>query len=897
MNTKSKLMVLAVALSTVTLASCGPANEENWNYTYNTYLQTKPKTWNTHNWESNDESYIPAFTEMGFYDLALNDTKDGYVIVTEMASEYPVDVTEDEATPDVKETYDYSGNLSEGYIWDIALNEAAVWEDGTPIKADDYIESLKRQLDPQMANFRADSYYASSLVVANAEKYFKQGRETLESLFNYLNDDGSFTTNDICGDGYYYINLGAPSPYPGSVFSGTDGSESFYTVLNNRSSAGSDALELAAQRITDACRYFVWKYCDHEGDFKTDWDEIIGYSKLSSVTEEMLAPHYINLDDFDNYEVKARSVLNDSSEAKAEIYTQADLKEDITTVVVSLSRGSGKTANRTHAWKCPLFGYLYNDYELDFSKVGIQKVNDYKFRLFLGKPMTKLDLQFSLTSNWLVKTDLYDKLKINTGGILATGYATPDKGVDGYMSYGPYKLSTFEAGKSFKIVKNDKWYGYTDGKHENQYVMECLNTKIIEDHNTALQEFLAGRLDDFSLNRTDMKDYGNSSRLTSTYESYTQKISFNSSKSSLASRQKDNPGTNKTVLSNDDFRKGLSLALNRNEFASQATAGSKGFTGLLNDLYLTDIETGEMYRNTVQGKSVYTQVYGKLGGTPENPTALETSATGYNFTMATHFVAEGLKAELAKTDEDSLKPNDKLDFEFRVYDNESESIMDAMNFLNDKFKAVIDAAVAQLKEEGVLTGGQTITFEKLDVKKDEDYYNSAHKGNYDLIFSTWGGAAINPIGLMQVYCDSTFTSCCEYGFMGKQNNTMLEIDLNGNGSIESNEIKSFNTWWNEASGITENAERGSAEWIATHNKLLTILAGLEAGILNRFEAVPLVARATASLNSFKIENGTTSYINLIGYGGIRHLQFNYTNAEWDEFIAEYGSRLSDLYKG
>ena len=195
MNTKSKLMVLAVALSTVTLASCGPANEENWNYTYNTYLQTKPKTWNTHNWESSDESYIPAFTEMGFYDLALNDTKDGYVIVTEMASEHPVDVTEDEATPDVKDTYDYSGNLSEGYIWDIALNEAAVWEDGTPIKADDYIESLKRQLDPQMANFRADSYYASSLVVANAEKYFKQGRETLESLFNYLNDDGSFTTN------------------------------------------------------------------------------------------------------------------------------------------------------------------------------------------------------------------------------------------------------------------------------------------------------------------------------------------------------------------------------------------------------------------------------------------------------------------------------------------------------------------------------------------------------------------------------------------------------------------------------------------------------------------------------------------------------------------------------
>lgn len=894
MKSKTKLLFLVLALTTVGASGCGGSSGDNYNYTYNTYLQTKPKTWNTHNWESSDESYINSFTEMGFYDLALNETMDGYVIVPEMAAANPVDVTEEQATPDVKDLYDYKGNLSEGYIWDIALNPAACWEDGTPITADDYVQSMERQLDPKMVNFRADSYYASSFVIAGAEKYFKQGRETLEALFNYINDDGSFTTSDIVTDGYYYINIAAPSPYPGSVFSGTDGSESLYTVLNNRSSAGSDSLELAAQRITDACRYFAWKYCDHEGDYKTDWEEITGYAKLSSITEEMLVPHYMKLDDFDNYEVYARSVKDQSGEEYAELYTQADLKKDLSTVVVGLSRGSGKTANKDHAWKCPLFGNLYNDYEADFNSVGIKKVDDHKIRLFLGRPTTMLDLQFSLTSNWLVKVDLYDSLKVNTGGLIATGYASPDKGVKGYMSYGPYRLDTFEAGKSFKIVKNEKWYGYTDGKHVDQYVMDCLYTRIIEDHNTALQEFLAGRLDDIGLNRTDMKTYGNSSRLTSTYESYTQKISFNSDFSSLASRQKES-GKNKTVISNYNFRKGLSLALNRNDYASQATAGAKGFTGLLNDLYLTDIQSGEMYRNTTQGKSVYQAVYGDLGGTPDNRTALPESETGYNFEMATYYVAEGIKEELANEHEKALNVNDTIELEFRVYDNESESTIDAMNFLIDEFSEVIAAAVTSLKAQGVLTADQSIKF-SLKTVKDEDYYNSAHKGNYDLIFSTWGGAAINPIGLMQVYCDSTFTSCCEYGFKGKQNNTYLDIDVNGNGVIDSNETKTFHTWWTEASSITENAPRDSQEWKDTHNRLLTILAGLEAGILNRFEAVPVVARATASLNSFKIENGTTSYINLIGYGGIRHLKFNYTNAEWNEFLKEYGDRLADLYK-
>ena len=86
-NKLKRLLVLTAGLTGVlTLASCGETYSET-DFTYNSYISTKPSTWNVHTWETSDESYITSFTEMGFYDVALNDKKDGYVFVTEMASE------------------------------------------------------------------------------------------------------------------------------------------------------------------------------------------------------------------------------------------------------------------------------------------------------------------------------------------------------------------------------------------------------------------------------------------------------------------------------------------------------------------------------------------------------------------------------------------------------------------------------------------------------------------------------------------------------------------------------------------------------------------------------------------------------------------------------------------
>ena len=902
MNRKKLNALLSLSLASVAgLVACQGGGSDKQSFTYNTYLSTSPTNWNVHNWQTNDESYITGFTEIGLYDTILNDAKDGYKFVPEMASEFPIAVDPTTLTDDEIDRYfSAQGNASKGMVWDINLNQKAVWEDGTAIKAKDYVDSMERQLSPLYVNFRADSYYNGNLVLANAENFYKQGRQTIEPAYTYIDSSSGKVPDD---SGYWFINLGKYTPYVASVFSNADADTTFYTVLNNRSTKGSDALELAAQRITAGVADYLWKFVDHTGkDDAADWAVV---TKPGDVKEKMFKSQTdIDLSAFDDKQVYTVKNVNDSSWAAANQtrYNRADLKADLYTVVSGLGRG-GNTS-KTWAWELPLFTYITHEATtpITMDDVGIKATGDYSFRLYLSKSITNLNLKFALAGNWLVNTALYDKLtKTLPTGSKATTYATND--VANYMSYGPYKLTHFEAGKKIVIERNEKWYGYSDDNHVGQFKMTGINTTIIKDHATAMGEFEKGNLDDIDLTVDDMTNYGGSGRRSTTYESYTQKISFNSKRDTLAQRQSG--ADNKTVLANKNFREGLSLALDRNDFAAKATSGSKGFTGLLNDLYLANVATGESYRSTSQGKSVYNAVYGNLGGaTPEEAKALPESSIGYNKTLATYYVAKGLEEELASTEPGHLASGNTIAIEFRVYDDSSAVTKNMYNFINSAWTSILDAAKKTVVNDGKLANTDALSL-KITMVKDEDYYTSAQNGSYDMIFSTWGGAAINPYGLMQVYCDKTFTSTCEYGFKGQQDNVNLGIDANGDGKIGDDETKSFHAWFKYMTETLNEGQYGdeltSADpdyqaWLSVHTQKLNVLAGLEAGILNRFEAIPLVARGTSSLLGFKVENATKTYVSLIGYGGIRFMKFAYDDASWSKFVSEHGNNLSELYK-
>ena len=52
----TKLIIVGLTSLLVITGCKGKKKVGVGEYTYNTYLSTKPKTWNVHNWESSDES-------------------------------------------------------------------------------------------------------------------------------------------------------------------------------------------------------------------------------------------------------------------------------------------------------------------------------------------------------------------------------------------------------------------------------------------------------------------------------------------------------------------------------------------------------------------------------------------------------------------------------------------------------------------------------------------------------------------------------------------------------------------------------------------------------------------------------------------------------------------------
>lgn len=914
---KKSSLGLVFGLAAMVLTGCGGGVDDAEQYTYNTYISTSPSTWNVHTWETNDEAYVTSFTEMGLYDVIFNENRDGYEFMPEMASDFPIQVANADLTDEELDYYLEAGvgNPSAGMVWDIPLNRAATWEDGTPITAADYVDSMDLQLSPEYANYRADSYYASNFVLINAENYFKQGRQVIEAAYNHIN----MTTGEIENEsGLWYINLGQNTPFFNSVFTGETEGGNFYSVLNNRSSTGSNAVELAAARITAGVAYyltyFVYTQYDEatdtyslspsgqNSDVRDEWEDVVedlngnGFDP-SSVRSTMFEADatYIDLVDFDDYEVRTFTARNVTWEDHNERYTYDDLIDDLHTFVSDVSRNSS-----SWNWKLPLFTQIeYENLGLTIEDVGIRAIDDYTIRFYLASSITSLNLRFSLTGNWLVKGDLYRSLTTTLpSGAKATRYAS--NSADNYMSYGPYRLEYFEQGVYISIVRNENWYGYSDGKHEGMFQMDQLYTRVIQSQPTALNEFMAGRLDDITLTANDMRTYGNSSRRTTTMESYTQKISFNTDRPTLLNRQSGS--SNKTILANKDFRTALSLAINRQSFAADTTAGSTAFTGLLNDLYLANNATGQSYRSTEQGRSVYGMIYDTYGGeTIDSDEPLPESSYGYNAALAVEYMKRALETELASSETGHLVNGNAIDIEFRVYDATSDTTVLMYNFLNSAWSTLLEEA----KEEVPGASNVTLNFHTVT---DQDYYTSASSGNYDLIFSIWGGAAINPYGLMQVYCDAEFTNCCEYGFKFHQNDpeNTIAIDENGDGIFSAEETQTFHAWYERMTGdeLSEAAygddpQPGDADyeaWLDVHNRKLNILAGLEAGIVSRFEAVPIVARGSSSLNSFKIELGSETYVSLIGYGGIRYITFNYNNGEWSEFVSSNGGNLSELYR-
>lgn len=145
---------------------------ETGEYTYHS-VTSGINTWNPTDWRDESEGDVIGYTISSFYEFRMNDTKDGYDIVPELAAEMPQDVTDEYAG---NEVYGVPADANAGYAWKIALRQDAKWEDGSPLTAADVEYSAKQFLNPEMKNFRASTLFSGTLGLANAYDYYENDR-------------------------------------------------------------------------------------------------------------------------------------------------------------------------------------------------------------------------------------------------------------------------------------------------------------------------------------------------------------------------------------------------------------------------------------------------------------------------------------------------------------------------------------------------------------------------------------------------------------------------------------------------------------------------------------------------------------------------------------------------
>lgn len=480
---------------------------------------------------------------------------------------------------------------------------------------------------------------------------------------------------------------------------------------------------------------------------------------------------------------------------------------------------------------------------VDWENVGLKKTGDYELTLVLNKPITDFYLKYNLSSNWLVYKDLYEANKKETGDLIKTTYGTS---VDTYISYGPYKLTEFQQDKQMTFERNENWYGYTDGKHEGEYQTSTINTQVITVQATALQLFLQGNLDSVSLTAEDMGAYRSSDYIMYTPQSYTTKFTFNTDKPSLKDREA--PGINRAILAYKDFRKAFSLSIDREEFAAQTTATHSAGFGLINNMYIYDPETGSSYRDSEQGKGALMKLYN---------VDKEEDITGYDKEQAKELFTKAYNDALAAGD---IKAEDKVELELLTY-NSDATYVKMVNFIQD---SITESTVGTPLEGRII----------IKMVPDEDYYDHAKQGAFEMIMSTWGGSSMDPYGLMEVYCDEDTKH--EYGF--KPNVEKWTINIDGKDIT-----KTFNEWYKAL--VDE-------EYAAADAKIrLQVLAGMELGLLETYQTTPIYYRTSTSLYSQKIEYPTYDYVQLLQFGGVRELTYNYSDQEWTAYCVQNNNQL------
>lgn len=506
--------------------------------------------------------------------------------------------------------------------------------------------------------------------------------------------------------------------------------------------------------------------------------------------------------------------------------------------------------------------------EITFADVGLYKIDDYTIVYVTGSQIDEFNFFVSCGSTWLVNKTLYEAGMTEVGKLKATNYAT---NMATYSSYGPYKLSSFE-NSAFSLSRNENWYGWTDGKHEGQFQTTAIRVSVLADENTVKQMFLKGELDGWELTANDIADYGYSDYLQQVEDSYTMKFFFNGDLDTLTAIENSrNDGNNVRILSNQKFRKAMSLAFDRRTWCAEVTAGDKPAVGITSNVHYYDPQQGLTYRGSVIVKEQMLSYYGLSYGAGERYATLDeayNAITGYDLAKAKELFTEAYNEALA---DGIITATQNVVLHVGAAKGPSTGELSAQE---KKFNDFLKAATVDTPLEN-----------RLSVKYEyniENRYADVRNGVREIGFGGLGGGTFYAFRSLNSFVNDELAVGGLVSEGGFDFNTLtLEVTL-------PNGTKVTKTYANWAVALNEGGEYYGAD----SETKLTICAQLETALLDECYFFPVSYTCSVSLYSQKIHYITENYSQFYSFGGMRFMTYNYSDAQWADYVRSQGGTLN-----
>ncbi len=665
----------------------GPDNPivSDGTFTYNDYTATLGANWNPHTYQTTDEAYTLDYTTDSLYQFLFNDTFDGYVIVPSMAVSEPVDVTEKVKAEHPE--FHIPENATSGYAYTIALNPNAVWDDGTPIKAQDYVESIKRLIDPKALNYRSADIVTGDLVPANAELYFNQG-----SVVNTDNGvSGAYAEADLVKgeDGNYYTAEGYP------VYWGVNFPLSW----------------TSGKTLKD--------YVDGYGDayFQIDtWEDLVAL-----MNEDGLVPY--------NDDTRALfAPVTTGNEAWGE--TEDDLPNYLVYTVIYEDNYSFDNVGL----------YASGEYELTLA---MEKSLSGFYLLYDINSLTTFLVKTDLYDSLL--TEVNDTYSSTYGTSVETSVSFGPYKITEYQQDKYIQLEKNDKWWGW----NSETYVYQDtedGLYYQMFMTDVINCQVVTETATQREMFLSGKLATYGLGSEDFDKYRSSDYAYVTPQATIFFFIFNGYLDVIQEREAaddfDKAKNDLETLTLTSFRQAVAVSYDKELLCATISPARSGGYGIIGKGYIYDPDTGAEYRNTDVARQVLCDFYSVDTSKYENLEAAVASITGYDPVAAKELYKKAFDEALEKgyiTDEDKDGICDQVIEITYSASTISDFITKTMDYLNEK--------MAEATKDTPFEG--KITFKAIAFGN--DWSNKIRSGQADTVLGGWNGSLLNPYSIITAY--------------------------------------------------------------------------------------------------------------------------------------------------